>query len=68
MSLKIVVTGLFFQLLCQDRGFSYIVCVTGVSGILGSAVYKAFKQNNYDVKGLAHSRANDELIKIDLTN
>jgi len=44
------------------------VVVTGASGSLGSQVFKAFKQNNHDVKGLAYSRANDELIKIDLTN
>jgi len=44
------------------------IVVTGASGFLGAAVLKAFKQDNYDVKGLAYSRANDELIKIDLTN
>jgi len=44
------------------------VVVTGASGVLGSVVFKAFKEDNHDVRGLAYSRGNDELIKIDLTN
>ncbi|TFK49153.1 NAD(P)-binding protein [Heliocybe sulcata] len=44
------------------------VAVTGSSGVLGSAVYTAFKKAGHDVLGLAHSRATDGLKKVDLTN
>ncbi|KAF8342764.1 NAD-P-binding protein [Cantharellus anzutake] len=46
------------------------VLVTGASGVLGNAVYNAFKKSstNYEVKGLAHSRPTDELIPLDLTD
>ena len=64
--MKVVVTGLFSVRLGLAN--SYLVYITGASGSLGSQVFKAFKQENHDVKGLAYSRANDEFIKIDLTN
>ncbi|KJA13733.1 hypothetical protein HYPSUDRAFT_49648 [Hypholoma sublateritium FD-334 SS-4] len=44
------------------------VAVTGASGVLGSAVLKAFKDKNIDVVGLANSRASNDLRKLDLTN
>ncbi|EPQ52149.1 NAD P-binding protein [Gloeophyllum trabeum ATCC 11539] len=44
------------------------VLVTGASGLLGSAVYNAFKQAGHDVLGLAHSRATGDLKKVDLTD
>ncbi|TBU48036.1 NAD(P)-binding protein [Dichomitus squalens] len=42
------------------------VIVTGASGVLGSAVYAAFKSAGHTVLGLAHSRPTDELKKLDL--
>ncbi|TDL22786.1 NAD(P)-binding protein [Rickenella mellea] len=42
------------------------VIVTGASGVLGSAVFKAFKSEGHDVLGLAHSRSTEELKKLDL--
>ncbi|KAI0947777.1 hypothetical protein AcW1_009452 [Taiwanofungus camphoratus] len=42
------------------------VIVTGASGVLGSAVYAAFKYAGHTVLGLAHSRPTDELKKLDL--
>jgi S-adenosylmethionine synthetase len=45
------------------------VLVTGASGVLGTAIYNAFKKSpNYKVKGLAHSRPTDELSALDLTD
>lgn len=42
---------------------------TGASGVLGSAVLKAFQAKGViDVVGLANSRAGDGLQKLDLTN
>lgn len=42
--------------------------VLGASGLLGSAVYEAFKKSlaQHTVLGLAHSRSTDELKKLDL--
>ncbi|RPD75681.1 NAD(P)-binding protein [Lentinus tigrinus ALCF2SS1-7] len=42
------------------------VIVTGASGVLGSAVYAAFKSAGHTVLGLAHSRATDELKQLNL--
>ncbi|KAH9941727.1 NAD(P)-binding protein [Epithele typhae] len=42
------------------------VIVTGASGVLGSAVFAAFKAAGLDVLGLAHSRTKGELRKLDL--
>lgn len=42
------------------------IIVTGASGVLGSAVYSAFKAAGNPVLGLAHSRATKELIALDL--
>ncbi|PPQ73920.1 hypothetical protein CVT26_006546 [Gymnopilus dilepis] len=42
--------------------------MTGASGVLGSAVFSAFKNAGFDVIGLAHSRVGDGLQKLDLTN
>ncbi|OBZ67466.1 Methionine adenosyltransferase 2 subunit beta [Grifola frondosa] len=42
------------------------VIITGASGVLGSAVYAAFKSTGHAVLGLAHSRATDELKQLDL--
>ncbi|CCL99566.1 uncharacterized protein FIBRA_01584 [Fibroporia radiculosa] len=36
------------------------------SGVLGSAIYDAYKSSGHDVLGLAHSRPTDELKKVDL--
>lgn len=36
--------------------------------MLGSAVYKAFKDTSHDVTGLAHLRTIDHLRKLDLTD
>ncbi|KAI0690892.1 NAD(P)-binding protein [Cytidiella melzeri] len=45
------------------------IIVTGASGVLGSAVYSAFKAApSNTVLGLAHSRSTDELKRIDLLN
>jgi len=40
----------------------------GASGVLGTAVYDAYKAADHDVTGLAHSRATDRFRKLDLTN
>merc|ERR1712080_195266 len=40
--------------------------VTGASGLLGRAVLEAFKQAGHEVKGTAYSRANNDLVKLDL--
>ena len=42
------------------------VIVTGASGVLGTAVYNAFKAAGNPVLGLAHSRATNELVALDL--
>lgn len=42
------------------------VIVTGASGVLGTAVYDAFKAADYPVLGVAHSRATKELVALDL--
>ncbi|KAH9933734.1 NAD(P)-binding protein [Fomitopsis serialis] len=42
------------------------VIITGASGILGSAVYKAYKAAGHEVLGLANSRPTGELKKLDL--
>lgn len=44
------------------------VIVTGASGVLGSAVFSAFKNAGFNVTGLANSRAGDNLQKLDLTS
>ncbi|KAH7906989.1 hypothetical protein BJ138DRAFT_1174741 [Hygrophoropsis aurantiaca] len=44
------------------------VLVTGASGVLGSAIYKAFQSAGYTVCGLAHSRSTVELKQLDLLN
>ncbi|KAH9852250.1 NAD-P-binding protein [Lenzites betulinus] len=45
------------------------VLITGASGMLGSAVYNAFKADgSYTVLGLAHSRTKEGLKKLDLTD
>ncbi|CCA67300.1 related to vacuolar protein sorting-associated protein VPS5 [Serendipita indica DSM 11827] len=43
------------------------VLVTGASGVLGSAVFNAFKHSGgFDVTGIAHTRATDGLQVVDL--
>ena len=42
------------------------VIVTGASGVLGTAVYDAFKAAGYDTLGLAHSRPTGDLKTLDL--
>lgn len=42
------------------------VIVTGASGILGTAVYGAFKSAGHTVLGLARSRPTEELQSLDL--
>ncbi|CAL1699582.1 unnamed protein product [Somion occarium] len=42
------------------------VIVTGASGVLGSAVYSAFKNAGHTTLGLAHSRTTGDLQKLDL--
>lgn len=45
------------------------VLVTGASGVLGSAIYKAFKAApDVTVKGLSHSRPTADLEPVDLTD
>lgn len=45
------------------------IIITGASGVLGSAVYNAFKNSpGFYVLGLAHSRADNELVKLDLVD
>jgi len=65
--MKVVVTGLSHPPNHQpsttdNRGL-------GASGVLGNAVYDAYKlATNHDLIGLGHSRATDHLKKLDLTN
>ncbi|KAH7923437.1 NAD(P)-binding protein [Leucogyrophana mollusca] len=42
------------------------IIVTGASGVLGSAVYQAFKATGHTVCGLAHSRSTPQLKQLDL--
>ncbi|CAG8722983.1 17800_t:CDS:2, partial [Cetraspora pellucida] len=42
--------------------------VTGASGLLGRAVYKAFREAGHEVTGLAKSRAKNGLRQFDLTD
>ncbi|KAL5480996.1 hypothetical protein ACEPAI_9937 [Sanghuangporus weigelae] len=42
------------------------IFVTGASGVLGGAVYAAFKDSGHYVLGLAHSRSTNELVKLNL--
>ncbi|KAF5356937.1 hypothetical protein D9756_006617 [Leucocoprinus leucothites] len=44
------------------------VVVTGASGVLGSAIYRALRATDYSVVGLANSRTQGELSKLDLTD
>ncbi|KAF8903297.1 hypothetical protein CPB84DRAFT_1845842 [Gymnopilus junonius] len=44
------------------------VVVTGASGVLGSAVFSAFKNAGFDIIGLAKSRTGDGLQQLDLTS
>lgn len=44
------------------------VVVTGASGVLGSAIYKAFETSGYLLLGLANSRTREGLRKLDLTD
>ncbi|KAF8310946.1 NAD(P)-binding protein [Clavulina sp. PMI_390] len=45
------------------------VLITGASGVLGAAIYKAFKAvSGLTVKGLSHSRPTAELEPLDLTD
>ena len=51
--------------------YSFVVTalsIPGASGLLGSAVYTAFKKSpgGHAVLGLAHSRSTEELRKLDL--
>ncbi|KIM47045.1 hypothetical protein M413DRAFT_16545 [Hebeloma cylindrosporum] len=43
------------------------VIITGASGVLGSAVLKAFETAGHDVVGLGNSRATGKIRKVDLT-
>ncbi len=40
----------------------------GASGVLGSAVYKAFKSANHLTIGLANSRAGGDILSLDMTD
>ena len=42
------------------------IVVTGASGVLGTAVYDAFKAAGHEVLGLAYSRPRGDLVKLDL--
>ncbi|QRW04982.1 hypothetical protein RhiLY_03981 [Ceratobasidium sp. AG-Ba] len=46
------------------------VLVTGASGVLGSAIYNAFRAapSNFQVKGTAHTRPSENIEAIDLCN
>lgn len=44
------------------------VAVTGASGVLGSAIYKALKETDHSTIGLANSRAGEGLVQLDLTD
>jgi len=47
------------------------VIITGASGVLGSAVRKAFLEasnRRFEVLALAHSRSGEGLVKVDLTD
>lgn len=44
------------------------VIITGASGVLGSAVYSAFKEAGHEVLGLARTRPSNDLVKLDLLN
>jgi S-adenosylmethionine synthetase len=47
----------------------YKVLITGASGLFGRAIYQEFSKygSNWDVLGLAFSRVNEGMKKVDLT-
>lgn len=47
---------------------SNVCCIKriGASGVLGTAIYAAFKAAGHNVLGLAHSRATGDLKKVNL--
>lgn len=63
-NMKVIVTGSQFHICIGLHRSS----TPGASGVLGSAVFKAFKDAGSDVIGLAHSRVGEGLVKLDLTN
>ncbi|KAG8182446.1 hypothetical protein JTE90_012460 [Oedothorax gibbosus] len=44
------------------------VMITGATGLLGRSVYAEFKKKNWEVLGLAFSRATGDLVKLDLND
>jgi nucleoside-diphosphate-sugar epimerase len=64
---KVVVTG--EGLTGNDLGaIFYRYLFTGASGVLGSAIYRAFRESDCLLTGLANSRAQGGLDKLDLTH
>lgn len=63
--MKVVITGTSLQL-CVRINHSDILL--GASGVLGTAVFQAFKNAGIDVVGLANSRAGTQYSKLDLTD
>ena len=65
--MRVIVTGKRVHYERLDvHGLKY-TCYTGASGVLGTAVYNAFKASpQNEVLGLAHSRPRDELKVLDL--
>ena len=67
--MRVIVTGTLrnYSLSIIARMYSTRI-FSGASGLLGSAVYAAFKSSpdNHDVLGLAYSRSSGELQKLDL--
>lgn len=64
-AMKVVITGTSPQL-CVRINHSDILL--GASGVLGTAVFQAFKNAGIDVVGLANSRAGTQYSKLDLTD
>lgn len=73
--MKAIVTGAVVNipLLTSEYGCSSfllasIVANTGASGVLGSAVRRAFESSQIDVLPLSFSRTGEGLVQLDLTN
>lgn len=62
--MRVIVTGTKHDNLCAYP--TLILLSLGASGVLGSAIYAAYKAAGHTVLGLANSRPTEELKKLDL--
>ena len=67
--MKVVVTGPFMDYYIKPPRLLDSIYDPGASGVLGSAIFKAFEADGLDTIGLARRRSGDDpkLKKLDLT-